>query len=378
MKKLRELLHQLETVRTEIRTLISENKTKEAEERMVEVRELQKQIDLLRELEAEPESRGGIEVTSGGQDNPNQEYRSAFVKALRGRRMTSDELDLLEQRAMTQGVPADGGYLVPEDIQTQIKELIRARIDLSQLVNVEPVTTLTGSRVIEKEKDLTPLVDITEATDLADLDNPNFVQVTYTVKPRGGILPISNTLLQDSDQNILNYVAKWIARKATVTTNGLILGLIETLPKVALADVDGIKKVLNVDLDPNLAQGAVVLTNQDGFHWLDVLKDSDGNYLLAPDITQPGQKLLSGKPVIVASNKELPSVVEDTTTKAPCIIGNLVELITLFDRETFELKSTDVGGLAFGRNTTDVRVIQRQDAVMIDETAAIYGQITVA
>lgn len=377
MKKLRELLHELEVVRTEIRTLIGENKTKEAEERMAEVRDLQKRIDLLREIETE-ETRAGVEVGHGGHDDPEAEYRTTFVKALRGKRLTSDEVDLLEQRAMTQGVPADGGYLVPQDIQTKIKELIRQRVDLSQLVNVEPVTTLSGSRVVELEQTITPLTVITEATDLGDLGNPKFKNVPYSVVARGGILPISNTLLQDSDQNILNYVSKWIAKKATVTTNGLILAKLNTLDKVPLADTDDIKNVINIDLDPNLALGAVVLTNQDGFNYLDTLKDQEDRYLLQPDITKAGQKLLFGLPVVVVSNKELPSVVDDTVTKAPCIIGNLVELITIFDRETFEIKATDVGGLAFARNTTDVRVIQRQDVQLIDDAAAVFGQITVS
>ena len=40
-----------------------------------------------------------------------------------------------------------------------------------------------------------------------------------------------------------------------------------------------------------------------------------------------------------------------------------------------ELASTDVGGKAFTRNTLDLRAIQRDDVQMLDNEAAVYGEI---
>ncbi len=370
-KELRELLAQLDTMKAEVRSLMTDNKVDEAEKKMAEVRSLQKKIDLQKQLDEGGEQRGGKPATENAEEDVV--YRNAFMKGLRRRSLTGEEIELIEKRAMAEGVAEDGGLIVPQDISTKIRELMRARIDISQYVNIEPVTTLSGSRVIEKEATLTPFADITELTDLADMDNPKFVSVGYAVKSRGGILPLSNSLLQDSDQNLMRYVTRWIAKKSVRTRNKLILDLLATLAKKALADEVAIKKVLNVDLDPNLAMGAVILTNQDGFNFLDSLKDLQGRFLIQPDPTQPGRRMMFGKPVIVAPNTEIPTV----ATKAPVIIGNLSEFVTLFDRQNYEILSTNVGGKAFARNTTDVRVIERSDIKKIDDSAVVYGELTI-
>ena len=51
--------------------------------------------------------------------------------------------------AMTEGVEADGGLLVPQDIQTRINELRRSLVPLSDLFAVENVSFLSGSRVVD-------------------------------------------------------------------------------------------------------------------------------------------------------------------------------------------------------------------------------------
>lgn len=377
-KELRALLDELEMLKTEVRSLLGENKVEEAEKKMESVRALQTKIKIAQDLsndDTEPRNDPN-KVIDPDEAEEEKHYRTAFVKMLKRRNLSGTEIDLLEKRAMTQGVPEDGGVLVPQDILTKIHELKRAMVDLSRLINVESVTTLTGSRVIEKAADMTPFAELTEMTDIEDMDNPKFVTVSYSVKARAGILPLSNTLLQDSDQNILAYVYKWIAKKSVLTRNTLIATLLGTLSKKDLADLDAIKKVLNVELDPSIALGAVCLTNQDGYHYLDTLKDSDGRYLLKDDITQPGGKLLFGKQLFVAPNK-LIKTTGTTTKKAPLIIGDLEELATLFDRQTYEIDATKEGGKAFYRNSTDVRVIERSDIQIIDSGAAVYGNLTV-
>lgn len=173
------------------------------------------------------------------------------------------------------------------------------------------------------------------------------------------------------------YLAKWIAKKSVITRNKLILKLLDTLTKVAVSGLDEIKTILNVTLDPSISLGAIILTNQDAFNYLDQLKDSDGKALLQPNPTQPTQKLLYGKPVVVFANRLLPTT-GTTTKKAPIIIGDLKEAIVLFDRQQVSLASTNVGGKAFGRNSTDVRAIEREDVTFFDNEAVVYGQLTIS
>lgn len=170
------------------------------------------------------------------------------------------------------------------------------------------------------------------------------------------------------------YIAKWIAKKSVVTRNKLILALLDKKTKVPITGVDDIKHVLNVDLDPAISNNAIILTNQDGFHFLDMQKDSEGRDLLQPNPTNPTQKMLKGKPIVVVSNQWLPTI----DKKAPIIIGDLKEAVVLFDRQQYSIASTNVGGKSFARNSTDVRAIQREDVQEFDMEAVVYGQIAIA
>ncbi|KEQ25573.1 phage major capsid protein [Paenibacillus tyrfis] len=389
-EKEREMRQALSAKLQEARTLAEQGKIEEARAAADAAKELRRQVDMLEELRgidtpaAPPIIPAIIETPEHREENADKqkEYRNAFLKVLRNRPLTGDEQRLIEEAmaevraGMQGGVGEDGGLTVPQDIQTLIHELKRQFISLEQYVTVEPVSTRSGSRVIEKNADITPFTEITELTDLADLDNPKFKSITYAIKDRGGILPLSNTLLADTDQNLLEYVAKWIAKKSTVTRNKLILDLLSTLTKKALAGADDIKKVLNVDLDPAISQSSIIITNQDGFNFLDQQKDGQGRPLMQPDPTQPTRNLLFGRVVVVLANRWLP-MTGTTTKKAPVIIGDLKEFAVLFDRQQYSIASTNVGGKAFGRNTTDVRAIQREDVQKFDEAAVVFGELTV-
>jgi HK97 family phage major capsid protein len=394
-KELREMLQKLEQMKAEVRALLGQDKVDEAEKRMEDVRALQKKIEVQRQLEEE--ERGGLGL-GGGQPIDGEartitkedaelekEYRQIFMKAIRRRPVSSEERSIIkeyEKRAVmhTGGVvgqtEGDSGLILPQDIQTKIYTLMRDFNDLSQYVNVQNVTALSGSRVLEKDEDMVPFADVEEYGEFQTIDNPKFVPVSYSLKKRGGILPLTNELIADTDQNIEAYVTNWISKKAVVTRNYHITNLLNTMTKKQLANFDDIKKVLNVDLDPAISANSIILTNQDGYHWMDEQKDNNGRYLLQDDPTQPGRKLFKGRPVVVASNRFLKT--EGTTTLlAPFIIGDLKQLIVLFNRRFFELASTKEGGDAFIRDTTNLRTIIRDDYKFWDTGTAVFGQLDV-
>lgn len=396
-KELRELLNRLDQMKHEVRTLLAEDKTDDAEKRMADVRSLQKKIDIQKSLNDE-ELRG---LENGGSDplNPNppsslesredaeleKEYRQIFLKGLRRKSVSSEERSIIseyEKRAvMNEGGAAgqsegDSSLIVPQDIQTRINEVKRQFIDLSQFVTVETVTALSGSRVIEADAELTPFPIIGEYEEIPQMDNPKFRPFSYAVKKRGGILPITNELLADSDQNVINYVSTWIGKKAVATRNALILSQLNALSKTPMANFDDVRSALNVKLDPAISLSSIILTNQDGFDHLDGLKDSTGRYLLVDDLTQPGKKLFKGRQVVVVNNRQLAS--DTGAGTAPIIMGDLKQLIVLFSRKFYELASTKEGGDAFKRDTTDLRALMRDDIKTWDTGAAVFGQLDIA
>ena len=388
-KKLRELLQALETEKAKVRSLLAENKVLDAERVMEEVRSLQKAVALQQELEALEDQT--LDDATPIDHNHNRtdteleaEYKRVFLKGLRRQRITADDHSIISEYraamhegAVTTDPDGDTGIIVPQDIQTRINELMRTLNDLSQHVRVETVNTLSGSRVLEKDEDMVPFAVVDEYGEIQEIDNPKFTPVTYKLIKRAGFLPLTNELLKDTDQNILSYVTNWIAKKHVVTKNSLIIAVLNSLNKKGLTDIKAIKKVLNVDLDPAISLSSTIITNQDGFQWLDEQEDGNNRPLLQDDITQPGKKLFKGRPIVVVANRTLPST-GTTTVKAPFIVGNFKELMVLFTRGVYELASTNIGGDAWRRDSTELRTITRDDCVKWDTESAVFGQLTIS
>lgn len=302
----------------------------------------------------------------------SQAYENAFVSFVKGKASLDEQMTI--QAALSSTTDADGGLLIPKDQETQVIELARDYSSLRDLVYVEPVSTLTGTRVIEVDGEYTPFAEVTEGSKISDIENGDFKAISYSCKTYGGILPIPNNLLKDNKGNLLYHVSKWFAKKKVATENKLIGDSLSTFSKTAMKGIDDIKTVLNKTLDPAISANAIVVTNQTGFNELDKMKDTDGNYLLQPDPTKPTQKLLKGRPVKVYPDK----VLANDTTKAPVIIGDFKRAITLFDRQLLTVDSTNIGAGAFETNSTKVRGLLRMDVQKFDEKAIVFLQYDTA
>lgn len=302
----------------------------------------------------------------------SQAYENAFVSFLKGNASLDEKMTI--QAALSSTADADGGLLIPKDQETQVIELARDYSSLRDLVYVEPVSTLTGTRVIEVDGEYTPFAEVTEGSKISDIENGDFKAIPYSCKTYGGILPIPNNLLKDNKGNLLYHVSKWFAKKKVATENKLIGDSLSTFSKTAMKGIDDIKTVLNKTLDPAISANAIVVTNQTGFNELDKMKDTDGNYLLQLDPTKPTQKLLKGRPVKVYPDK----VLANDTTKAPVIIGDFKRAITLFDRQLLTVDSTNIGAGAFETNSTKVRGLLRMDVQKFDEKAIVFLQYDTA
>lgn len=364
-KELRELLEQINNKKTEAKKLLAENKIEEARALRDEAMQLQNKFDVAKDLYDQEKEK--IENKKPDQPKEKQDAVKAFASAARTK----------FKNAMSEGSNTDGGYTVPQDIQTRINELRESKDALQTLITVEPVSTVSGSRVFKARSQQTGFAEVDENGTITEKATPQFTNLPYNVKKYAGFFKVTNELLKDSDQAITNTLVRWIGDESRVTRNKLILTELAKKAKTAIDGVDDIKDTLNVTLDPAFRYTSSIVTNQDGFNWLDKQKDNDGNYLLQPSATAPTGKQLFGVPVVVVSNKDLPS---DTTvgTKAPFIIGDLKEAVVLFDRETLSVSSSDVAGDAYLTDVTLFRAIEREQVVTRDAEAFVYGEVTIA
>lgn len=261
----------------------------------------------------------------------------------------------------------NGGLTIPDDIQYAIHKLVRQFATLQNLVNVESVTTMTGSRTYEKLSDITPMSDLDDETAaIPDMDDPELTLIKYAIHRYAAIQTVTNSLLKDTVENILAWLSDWVAKKVTVTRNTKIIEAMgKPAKKPSIANFDDIKDLENNTLDPALMPSASFVTNQSGYNVLSKVKDAQGRYMLQRDITQPDVYRLDGKTITVIADKWLP----DISGAHPLYYGDLKQGITLYDREHMSLLSTNIGAGAFEHDLYKVRVIDRFDVEVIDDGA---------
>lgn len=403
-KQIRELLDKKAGLVDEAKTLLEAKNVKDAKAKNAEIAELNDQIEAIQALEAQA-ARGVVEnLTTEDAETANAadaskaerldmirkkpEYTNAWVHAIRNHATVKDVMaapgyaPLRNALTVTGGDPVgeDGGFLVPIEFDNLIWELRREYTALADLVTVETVNGYSGWRAVEKAALTTGFASLTEAEAVPTVNPaPKFTKVPYALVGYGGLLEVSNDLLNDSPVTLMRYLASWFARKSVLTENSLILALLKAL---AVTPFDNTKKItplrtaLNKALDPAISKRAVILTNQSGFDYLDQQVDTTGRPLLQPDVVNQTQYKALGRPVTVLSDALLPN--KAGTNEIPVFVGDFKEYIDLFRRGALEMASTNIGGSAFANATTLVRGITRLDAVKIDASAAVFMEIPVA
>lgn len=379
MDKKRELAAKINEKKTEIRNLIAADKLAEATEAEKELKDLQKKYDMLDALDKDDLENMKAQAAAGkaGDFGKKNSIVKTFVNAIRSgiRREPVSKEDMEILNSMREGSDPDGGLTVPADISTQIRELRRSEDALENEVTVENTSNIKGSRVYEVNADSVPFDTIDEESVFPDVDTPVLKKVEYAVKKFGGILKVTYELLKDSDTNIITFLTNWAAKKCRATRNSLILKKLNEMTsgfEVEVTDVDGLKNIFNVELDPAIAAGSKIITNQSGFNWLDKLKDKDGDYILQKDPTQPTRRLLFGSyPVRVVSNR----TIKNSAGKVPLYCGNLKEALVLFDRENMTIDISAEAGDLWKKDQTGIKVRERLDCQIIDDCAVVKAEI---
>lgn len=372
------MLDAIKAAKEKVTNLVNENKLEEAKAAKEELKNLQEQFDILKDV-MDPEGTG--EITDHGMLNgiPAGEKDSTKEFADAARNGFTN--------VMKEGTPADGGYTVPEDIQTRVNEYRSAKASLINLVDVENVTTNKGSRTFKKRSQQTGFSKVAEGGKIGAKPTPQFERLDYEISKYAGYLPVTNELLADTDANITGTLVSWLGDESRVTRNNIIMDVVKTKTKTSITGLDDIKKALNVTLGQAFKATSRIITNDDGLQWLDTLKNDKGEYLLQPNPANPMQmRLCAGAtiiPVTVIPNQDFAS---DTATaghrKIPFVIGDLKEGIKFYDRNLMSIMTSNIAAIgnlnAFEEDLTIFRAIEREDCKMKDPEAFVYAELDLA
>lgn len=385
-QKLYDLLGRHKAKVAEAQSALEGGDLEKAEALTTEAQSLSGEIERVKALLAEQERYGGedpveepvqksITIQTEGPEDGYQRAVKAFAQAARERFYAQKAAGSM----MQEGVDADGGYTVPEDIVTRIIELRGTKESLLDEVQVINTTKPSGRRTFKKRGQHQGFATVAEAAKFGKVATPQFTTISYEIEKRGGYLPVTNELLEDSDNNIAAVAQQWLADEARVTANKEILAVIAAKTAKDLKDLDGILRAW-VGLGSAFRAVSKLITNDDGLLWLGTLKDANGRYLLTPNPANPQQlRLCVGPhtlPVKTYDNDTIPT----TEGKIPMILGYLKEGVVYWDRRSFSVKVSDsavVGSFnAFEQDMTIWRGSLRDDCTAWDDEAFVNGYIT--
>lgn len=386
MTKTQELLNAIKALIEAAKAFNEKGDTESYQKTMQEIAEKKEAYELAKQAEETEkflaaEEAEKAEPIKAEPEKAAEPEKETSVKAL----ARAARAGFVDYKAMSEGSNANGGYTVPVDIVTRAYELRDAKENLLQYVRYSAVTTLSGERTFKKRSNQTGFSLVAERGVIGTKDTPQYDRLDYTIKKYAGIYEVTDELLEDSDENIVNDLVEWAGNELRVTVNKIILGAINTgwATKTALANLDGIKKALNVTLGQAFKGTSRIITNDDGLQYLDTLKDLNGRYLLTPDPTDPARMRLAvgamTVPITVIPNADLPT--DTTNGQIPFLIGDLKEAIWFFDRKQLTLKQSDTAVVgdanAYSQDLTFIRAIARFDCVVRDEKALVNGYIPV-
>lgn len=244
----------------------------------------------------------------------------------------------------------DGGAVIPIDQSYTPKDEVATELDLRKLVNVVPVKSKSGSYPVLKATD-EKMVTVAELAANPELANPKFVNVSYDVETYRGYIPVSEESIADSAIDLTGLIQKHIARIARNTSNAKIAEVLKGFTPVAAANLDDIKKVLNVTLNPNYS--ATFVVTQSFFNAVDTLKDANGRYILTESISNGSTNFqLFGRKVVIVEDKVL-GVEGDKIA----FVGDLAQAVLFADRSEAYVKWVDnsiYGQLLAGNARFDV------------------------
>ncbi|NOW02473.1 phage major capsid protein [Clostridium beijerinckii] len=345
--KLKDLLALLDSKKTEVRSLIAEQKVTEAEAKMAEIRSIEKMIEIEKELE-EAEKRdleSQRNEKKGTKVDKVDEMRS-IVKKVLGQELTEEE------RAMVK--TTDNSAVLPKQFVNQLIEIEKGYGSLEEYVEVIPVTKNEGTMPVS-EVDEDELPEVLEGDDITDATLTTS-DIAFKCAKVGEIYTLTSELLDDAEVEIEGLARRNFTAKTVRTKNAKIMKVIKD-NAVAFTGVGSYEDINTAigEAVPAVKAGLVTFTNPKGYSVLKNMKDGQKRPLnLVTEVN--GKYYFNNKELVVVDETLLPTAEGKTATFYVC---NPKELVKLFKRNEFTVaRSTEAG---FINDTVKVRILGRFD-----------------
>lgn len=276
-------------------------------------------------------------------------HKEAFAKFIR----KGDEQGLseLEHKAMQIGVDADGGFALPEELNTDILSSLRNEVVMRQECTVITVGTPEWKKLVNEGGIASGWVGETE--ERSETGTPKLSILTPVWGEIYGNPHATQTMLDDAFFNVESFITSELTtefaekeEEAFTVGNGIKKpkgflsydtddkkdkerdwGKLQKITAGAAAiSADDIVSLIYSLRKPYRAGSKFMLNNQ-SLLAVRLLKDDKGNYIWQPGLQVGQPSLLSG--FAVAENEQMPDIGD---AKAPIAFGNFKRGYYIFDR----------------------------------------------
>lgn len=356
-EKMKELKAQILNIGAEIVAKTDELKSVLNSDDLEKAREIRAEIDNLKSQKEEVENNlktyeiaeegAGMKATGEKHEvkTEGKSYRESVNEWVRTKGAVADSnlklegKDLLIPMNAAVNPTQDGlktvetGKVTSKEIVTTPIREVKTVLDLKQFVTTHKASKGEGSYPILKHA-TSKMASVDELEKNPALAKPEFTDVPWKVKTYRGAIPLSQEAIDDADVDLLSIVAEAANQIKVNTTNDAIATVLKDFEAKTAADLDAIKEILNVDLDP--AYNVSFVVSQSFYQKLDTLKDKNGRYLLQDSIVSASGKAFLGHPVFVVSDTTL-----GATGEAKAFIGDVQRAVLFADRQELGLRWTD-------------------------------------
>lgn len=286
-------------------------------------------------------------------------------------------------RALVEGTDSEGGYLVPEELRT---EVFRILPDMVIMRNIARVLPMSSDTLKLNSLSARPVAYWTAEYASKSTTSAEFGQVTLTPNDLVCLLPISDQLLADANINLVSFIVELFAEaigagedKAFFTGSGTgqPRGINqETLNTVAAGGSLSFDNIISlIDQVPQRvtqSTRAAFVGHRHVKSILRTLKDGNNNYIWRDLGTAPGGG---------TESRRLPSTLygypfheQNDLSQSELYFGDWSFYI-IGDRQAVSVRTTTEGGDAWRRNAMEIKAVERVDgrAVITSPFAKITG-----
>ena len=328
----------------------------------------------LSRLESEQErSRYLNEITSLNLDKRDEkdevsdnERMNSFVSYLR----TGVIDKILQRDALNETTAEQGGVLVPTILQSKIREKLS---ELSVIRKIATVQKSSSNQIIPVFDEIGDFKWIDEMGAFDEV-GAKFSTLSIEAYKLGGIIKISEELLQDNISNVESFIVRKAAEKVAKTEEEAFLrgdgnkkpsGLINATKDFKLASNNGLTSNDVIDaffsLDSAYRKNASWLVGDEFMKALYKLVDNDGRPLWLPALSEKGQDTILGKKVVYCSAMD-----GFGSGKIPAFFGDF-SFYEIWDRSNMSF--TRLNELYSANDLIGIKVRLRLDAKLMDTSA---------